>query len=69
MKSKKIIYRNIDNAQANVDANDGYCPCKIGHIPDNKCMCKQFRDLIQNDYQGLCDCGLYEVIDQCPSKE
>ena len=35
--------------------NDGYCPCKIGHIPDNKCMCSQFR----HQSYGECECGLY----------
>ena len=37
--------------------NDGYCPCKITHIEDNKCMCKEFRE------QGICHCGLYIIED------
>lgn len=36
-------------------ANDGYCPCKIDHIPENKCMCQEFR----NQSEGTCHCGLY----------
>ena len=36
-------------------ANDGYCPCKITHIPDNKCICKAFRE----QEEGECHCGLY----------
>lgn len=35
--------------------NEGYCPCKIYHIPNNKCMCKEFRD----QANGICHCGLY----------
>lgn len=35
--------------------NDGYCPCKLEHIPDNKCMCKDFRE----QENGECHCGLY----------
>lgn len=35
--------------------NDGYCPCKLEHIPDNKCMCKDFRE----QESGECHCGLY----------
>lgn len=38
-----------------VKANDGYCPCKIQHIPDTKCMCKEFRE----QESGECHCGLY----------
>ena len=39
-------------------SNEGYCPCKIAHIPDNKCMCKEFRD----QAEGECHCGLYIKI-------
>lgn len=35
---------------------DGYCPCKILQVPENKCMCKEF---IEQDYPGCCECGLY----------
>lgn len=36
--------------------NEGYCPCRVLHTPDNKCMCKEFRD---QQTEGLCHCGLY----------
>lgn len=32
-----------------------YCPCKLENIPDNKCMCRDFRE---QDI-GECHCGLY----------
>ena len=35
---------------------DGYCPCRLERIPDNKCMCKEFRE----QAIGICHCGLYE---------
>lgn len=35
--------------------NDGYCPCRILKIPENKCMCKEFRE----QESGECHCGLY----------
>ena len=35
--------------------NNGYCPCKLQHIPENKCMCKQFL----TGPLGSCHCGLY----------
>lgn len=39
--------------------NDGYCPCKILKIDNNKCMCKEFRDMIERKESGECHCGLY----------
>ena len=30
-----------------------YCPCKMDHIEDNICPCKDYRDT------GKCICGLY----------
>lgn len=38
--------------------NDGYCPCKLLHTPDTKCMCKEFRE----QEEGECHCGLYVKI-------
>lgn len=35
--------------------NDGYCPCRVLKIPENKCMCKEFRE----QESGECHCGLY----------
>lgn len=35
--------------------NDGYCPCKLYHNYDTKCMCKEFRE----QQEGQCHCGLY----------
>lgn len=35
--------------------NDNYCPCRIQKIPENKCMCKEFRE----QESGECHCGLY----------
>lgn len=41
-----------------VDANDGYCPCMIGHEFENKCMCRMFRE----QAVGKCLCGRYEKV-------
>lgn len=35
---------------------NGYCPCRLEDLPENKCMCKEFRE----QKIGLCHCGLYE---------
>ena len=46
------LVKNIRNALAK---NDGYCPCKLEHLPENKCICQDFRD----QESGECHCGLY----------
>ena len=38
-----------------IKENQGYCPCKVGRIPENKCMCQMFKE----QEHGLCECGLY----------
>lgn len=41
--------------------NDGYCPCRISRTEDTKCMCKEFREMIDNGKTGMCHCGLYII--------
>ena len=38
----------------------GYCPCRLEQTDDNFCMCKEFRDQINDpSYEGYCHCRLY----------
>lgn len=38
----------------------GFCPCKLGFDPDNKCICKEFKQQIKDpDFEGFCHCRLY----------
>ena len=38
----------------------GYCPCKVKRIPENKCMCEEFRNQIKDpNFEGFCHCRLY----------
>lgn len=39
--------------------NNGYCPCRISRTKDTKCMCKDFRDMVDEGKSGVCHCGLY----------
>ena len=41
--------------------NDGYCPCRIFRTEDTNCMCKEFREMIDNGKTGMCHCGLYII--------
>lgn len=42
--------------RAKLKENDGYCPCRVDKVPENKCMCKEF---IEQTELGECHCGLY----------
>lgn len=43
-----------------LERKGGYCPCKVAKIPENKCMCKEFRDQIADpEFEGFCHCMLY----------
>ena len=48
-------YEVVKAVREALAANDGYCPCKLLHISNNKCMCADFR----NQISGECHCGLY----------
>ncbi len=38
----------------------GYCPCRLERTPENKCMCKEFREQIKDPaFEGFCHCMLY----------
>ncbi len=38
----------------------GYCPCRIARTPENKCICEEFRQQMNDpDFEGFCHCKLY----------
>ena len=48
----------VEEIRRQLKENGGYCPCRLEHTPDTKCMCTEFRE--QAD--GMCHCGLYIKI-------
>lgn len=52
VNSDQCVVAEVRKALA---ANEGYCPCKLVHTPDTKCMCREFRE----QPSGICHCGLY----------
>lgn len=43
-----------------LEKKGGFCPCKVGKSEDIKCMCKEFRDQINDpNFEGFCHCKLY----------
>ena len=56
-KNEEIV-KEIRQALKN---NDGYCPCKIEHLSENRCMCRDFVETVPvGEY---CHCGLYKKIE------
>lgn len=50
----------VKRIQEGLKKKDGYCPCRLERIEDNKCICKEFREQIADpDFEGYCHCGLY----------
>ena len=38
----------------------GYCPCRLEHTPDTKCICTEFRQqMAEPTSEGYCHCMLY----------
>ena len=43
-----------------LEMTGGYCPCRLERTAENKCMCREFRDQIEDpDFEGFCHCLLY----------
>lgn len=40
--------------------NGGYCPCRIQHTPENRCLCVEFQKQMESPaFFGTCHCGRY----------
>lgn len=60
-----LTNRNLDKVaeiKQKLEENDGYCPCALIKDRDTKCMCKDFRNKINEGYLGECNCGLYKSV-------
>lgn len=50
----------VKKIQEGLKRKNGYCPCKLPVIPENKCICQEFREQIaDSDFEGYCHCRLY----------
>ena len=57
LNSNKEIVNTIKEG---LKKKNGYCPCKIEQNEDTKCMCKEFKEQIENpEFEGFCHCMLY----------
>lgn len=50
----------VKTIREGLKAKDGYCPCRLGKAPENKCICEEFRSQIADpEFEGYCHCMLY----------
>ena len=50
----------VKTIREGLKAKNGYCPCKLLKTEDNKCMCKEFREQVEDpSFEGFCHCKLY----------
>lgn len=46
--------------QEGLKRKNGHCPCRLEENEDTLCMCKEFRDQINDPkFEGYCHCRLY----------
>ena len=63
MKSK--IYQNNDaevvkTVREGLRHTGGYCPCRLERTEATRCMCREFREQIEDPhFEGFCHCLLY----------
>jgi ferredoxin-thioredoxin reductase catalytic subunit len=48
-----------DEVRKKLRENQGYCPCRLEHSADTKCICLDFREQLERGEPGPCHCGLY----------
>ena len=55
----------VDTIKESLKKTGGYCPSGTEKTDDTKCMCKEFKEQIQDpNFEGYCHCMLYyETID------
>lgn len=54
------VVPNTEDIKEAINNNNGYCPCKLEKIPENKCICEDFLNM---NKIGKCKCGRYEKIE------
>lgn len=50
---------HVEEVRKALKENEGYCPCAVTKDADTKCICKEFREQMEQGISGKCHCGLY----------
>ena len=62
IKNPSLSETDVSDILNDIKQNEGYCPCRWEKTPDNLCMCKEFRNFINDKKIGECHCSLYSTI-------
>jgi hypothetical protein len=54
----------VKEIRKKIKANNGHCACAITFNEGNKCICKEFRQQIDDGIVGECHCGLYRITEE-----
>lgn len=50
----------VDAIKKGLEKTGGYCPCRVQRTEENKCVCKEFKEQINDpEFEGYCHCRLY----------
>ena len=50
----------VKTIKEGLERTGGYCPCRIQRIPENKCICEEFKaQMADPEFEGFCHCMLY----------
>ena len=50
----------VDLIREGLVKKENHCPCRLEMTDDTICMCKEFRDQINDpEFEGYCHCRLY----------
>lgn len=50
----------VQTIRDGLEKTGGYYPCRLERTEENKCMCKEFREQIEDpEFEGYCHCMLY----------
>ena len=53
----------VKTIKEGLERKGGYCPCRLEKTEDYKCMCKEFREQINDkNFEGFCHCMLYKKV-------
>ena len=50
----------VSRIKQGLKEKDGFCPCRVGKLPEYKCICEEFKAQIADpEFEGFCQCMLY----------
>ena len=50
----------VNSVKEGLKRTGGYCPCRVEHTEENRCMCQEFRaQILDPNFEGYCHCMLY----------